>query len=147
MVTCVIIANAGTLSNPKKGSCSATKSAGEMLAISSALSLRKLSVVRRLSASVRSHTLIVSELAVVAGVGGMTTTGRGNCAGGRATSSFGTRLPGSSAHCGSLTMNPRMPWVQMVGHSVPYAAEDCPRGSLERWPCQRKLIPTVVIAD
>lgn len=78
MVTCVIIANAETLSNPKRGSCSVTKSAGEMLAISIALSLRKLSVVRRLSASLRSHTLIVSELAVVAGVCGMTTTGRGN---------------------------------------------------------------------
>ena len=95
MVTCVIIAKTGTLSNPNRGSCSATKSADEMLARSIALSLHKLSVVRRLSASLRSHTLIVSELAVVAGVGGMTTTGRGNSAAGRATSSFGTRLPGS----------------------------------------------------
>ena len=65
------------LSNPKSGSWSTTRSAGAILARRRYLSLRKLSVQIKLSASLRSHTLMVSELALMAGVGGTTIVGRG----------------------------------------------------------------------
>ena len=48
--------------------------------------MHKLSVVSKLSASLRSHTLMVRGLALMAGVGGMTMIGRGSSAGGRASS-------------------------------------------------------------
>ena len=82
-----MIVNAVTLSRPKKGSWSTTKSAGGMLARRRLLRLRKVSVVSKLSASLRSHTLMVRGLALMAGVGGMTMVGRGSSAGRRASSS------------------------------------------------------------
>ena len=79
--------NAVTLSKPKSGSWSTTRSAGVMLASSDCFSRLKLSVLSRLSASLRSHTLIVRELALTAGVSGTTMIGRGISIGGSSLSS------------------------------------------------------------
>lgn len=76
MVTCAIMTCADTLRRPENRSCSLTKSEGCMLAMSSALSVLKLSVLTMLSASLLSQTLIVRTSAVAADIRVAPTVGR-----------------------------------------------------------------------